>query len=282
MNIKKFSKILKEIFEERLNNLNNLICEEYITFDSSYSFNNLLRCVETETHFIGELLGAKRFKPFEKISVKYLRNKNEKISNTNSYFIPGSEKTSDPVINMLGDGNTFQGLSLITNEDFETLQKLPFPIMGAKITRKEGDFPLRIDDNVNLFVLKDISLIAIKSFFYFYRYIPFALIAKKGVTEDSIVERLKIDFQLDMSNLLKNIPITYITGINFANSETIIDISKQLLSFSNQIIQEPLIDKYIAEHGEVISDAFSNFRLRTCMRKTKKIYKIKVLNQDLA
>jgi Na+/melibiose symporter-like transporter len=29
-------------------------------------------------------------------------------------------------------------------------------------------------------------------------------------------------------------------------------------------------------------EKISNFRLRTCMRKTKKIYKIKVLNQDLA
>ena len=61
MKINDFAKILKRLFEERLNRLNDLIDKKYLVFDSTYSFNNLLRCAETPTHFIGEFLGAGKF-----------------------------------------------------------------------------------------------------------------------------------------------------------------------------------------------------------------------------
>ena len=131
MKIKDFTKILKQLFEERLNLLNNLIHKKNLKFESTYSFNNLLRYAETPTHFIGELLGAKIFKPTERISVKFLQGESEKISSTNSYFMPCPKDISQPVIRMCAEDNTLQSLLLITNNDYLTLQKLPFPISSA-------------------------------------------------------------------------------------------------------------------------------------------------------
>lgn len=222
MKINIFAEILKELLEERLNVLNDLINKKTLIFDSVYSFNNLLRCAETPTHFIGELLGTKIFKPTERISVNYLQGKNEKVSSTNAYFMPFSSNIRQPVIDMRADGNTLQGLLLITNANYSTLQKLPFPLPPVKINRTNGDFPLNIADNVDLLILKDMTLISILDFFYFYRYIPFALIATKNVTQENIKNRLNIDLQLDIKSLSSNIPnfsVNYITGINFCHSE---------------------------------------------------------------
>jgi hypothetical protein len=255
MKINDFSEILKQLLEERLNRLNELIDKKYLGFDSAYSLSNLLRCAETPTHFIGELLGTKKFEPTEKISIKFLQGKSEKISTTNSYFMPFSKDISQPVINISGVGNTLQSLLLITNDDYLTLQKLPFPIPLAKINRNNGDYPLNITDNVDLLILKDMTLINIPGFFYFYRYIPFALITKKNVTEQDIKNRMDIDFQLDISCLIQNIPVNYITGISYCYSEPNAYVSSQLMSFSNQIIKEPYIDKYIQEHKSIFANA---------------------------
>ncbi len=256
MQIKAFAEILKPLLEERLNLLNNLINKNNLRFDSAYAFNNLLRCAETPTHFICELLGVKIFKPTERISINYLQRTNEKIPSTNSYFMPFSKDISKPVINMCSEDNTLQGFLLITNNDYLTLQKLPFPIPSVKINRKDGDYPLNIADNADLLILKDMTLINILDYCYFYRYIPFALITKKNVTEEIIKDRLNTDLQLDISSLTNpNISVNYITGINFCHSELNIYIASQLISFSNQIIKEPYIDKYIEEHESVFANS---------------------------
>ena len=255
MEINDFAEILRQLFEERLNLLNDLIYKKILRIDSIYSFNNLLRCAETPTHFIGELLGAKKFKSTDRIPVNFLQGKSEKISSTNSYFMPFSKDISQPVINMCAVGNTLQSLLLITNDDYLTLQKLQFPIPSAKINRNNGDYPLNITDNVDLLILKDMTLINILGFFYSYRYIPFALITKKNVTEQSIKNRINIDLQLDITSLIQNLSLNYITGINYCYSEPNIYISSQLISFSNQIIREPSIDKYIEEHKSVFANA---------------------------
>ena len=96
MKTKNFRKILKQQFGNRLNLLNDLTNRKQLRFDSAYSFNNLLRCAETPTHFIGELLGSKKFKPTERISVKFLQIKSEKISSTNTYFMPFPKEISKP------------------------------------------------------------------------------------------------------------------------------------------------------------------------------------------
>jgi len=255
MKIKKFAEILKQLFEWRLNLLNDLIDKGNLKFNSVYSFNNLLRFAETPSHFIAEFLGAKKFKPTERISVKYLQGKSEEIASTNSYFMPYPKDISQPVINVQADGNTLQSLLLITNEVFLTLQKLPFPMPSVIINRKDGDIPLNIADNIDLLILKDITLINILDFFYYYRYIPFAIIAKKNVTEQSLQKRLDWDLQLDISSLSQDLPVNYITGINFCHSDSNTYFSSQLISLSNQIIREPSIDKYIAEHKLVFANA---------------------------
>ena len=75
------------------------------------------------------------------------------------------------------------------------------------------------------------------------------------MTKQSIKSRFLVDLQLDISSLSKNIPVHYITGINFSHSESYINIARQLISFSNQIIREPSIDRYIEEHKFVFANA---------------------------
>lgn len=255
MDINEFAQILKHLCEERLNYLNKLIGNRILVFDSFYSFNHLLRCGETPTHFIGELLGANKFNPEDKIHIQFLQRTYEKIGSTNSFFIPYSKKISQPVINMTAKGNTLQSLLLITNENYLTMQKLPFPIFSAKINRPNGDFPLNISDSVDLAILKDVTLISNQEYLFYYRYIPFAFITKKDVTEKSIEDRLNIDLQLDISAIKQNLSLEYITGINYYYSEPNTYISNQLISFSNQIIKESYIDKYIEKQKSVIANA---------------------------
>jgi len=49
--------------------------------------------------------------------------------------------------------------------------------------------------------------------------------------------------------------VDYITGVNFSHSEANIYIASQLISFSNQIIRETTIDRYIQEHKFVFANA---------------------------
>jgi hypothetical protein len=248
MNAERFSIVLKQLLENRLNQLNDLIDKGILIINTEYCFNNLLRCAETPTHFIAELLGAKQYRSNEKIAVKLLQKKVEKISATNSYFIPFSENITKPVLNMLADACTLQGLALITNENYLSLKKLPFPLPSVKITNKEGDFPLNIDNSVNLLILKDMTLIQMSDFNYYYRYIPFSIIVKKNVAEQEIIKRLEVDLRLDVSNITKDICVNYISGINFSPSKSSIYFANQLISMSNQIIREPSIDRFIFEH----------------------------------
>ena len=79
---------------------------------------------------------------------------------------------------------------------------------------------------------------------------------------------MDIDFQLDMSCLIKNIPVNYITGINYCYSEPNTYVSSQLISFSNQIIKEPYIDKYIQEHKSIFADALGYKDIRKISLKS--------------
>jgi hypothetical protein len=255
MNVKDFSLILKRLLEDRLNLLNNLINEKILQINSAYSFNNLLRCAETPTHFIGELLGAKQYNSTDKIAVKLMQNKIEKISSTNSYFIPYSENISQPVLNMCADGCTLQSILLVTNENYLALQKIKFPLPPVQITNKQGDSPLKINDDVHLLVLKDMTLIKILDFIFYYRYIPFSIIVKKNISEQELENRLGTDFQLEISSIKNNINLSYVSGINFSCSNSNVYFANQLISMSNQIIKELLIDKFIEEHKSILANS---------------------------
>jgi hypothetical protein len=256
MNVKDFSLILKRLLEDRLNLLNNLINEKILQINSVYSFNNLLRCAETPTHFIGELLGAKQYNSTDKIAVKLMQNKIEKISSTNSYFIPYSENISQPVLHMCADGCTLQSILLVTNENYLALQKIKFPLPLVQITNKQGDFPLKINDDVHLLVLKDMTLIKILDFIFYYRYIPFSIIVKKNISEQELENRLGTDFQLEISSIKNNINLSYVSGINFSYSNSNVYFANQLISMSNQIIKELLIDKFIEEHKSILANSW--------------------------
>lgn len=119
MTNKEFISISQKVFEKWLNYLNQLIRQGNLNIPGPYSFNNILRIAESPSHYICELMGAKKYRIQERIALVFHRN-TEKFENTNSYFIPFSKQdNASATVRMLADDNSLSGIKITTDYDFQ-------------------------------------------------------------------------------------------------------------------------------------------------------------------
>ena len=119
MNPKEFINTSKYVITEWLNHLNQLILERKLNIPFSYSFSNVLRIAESPSHYICELIGAKLYKPSEKIILD-CPEKPEKFNSTNSYFIPYTKQdNASATMKISADDILLAGLRLSTSHDYE-------------------------------------------------------------------------------------------------------------------------------------------------------------------
>ena len=175
MKPKEFINTSKDVITEWLNHLNRLISERKLNIPFSYSFSNLLRVAESPSHFVCELIGAKLYKPSEKIILDCPK-KPENFKNTISYFIPYTKQDNvSATVKISANDISLTGLRLSTGHDYELVnKKINFPLPDNLINRKIADTPLLIKPSVNTCTLNNMTLIKIDNLRLIYRYIPAA------------------------------------------------------------------------------------------------------------
>ncbi len=249
MNPKEFINTSKYVITEWLNHLNQLILERKLNIPFSYSFSNVLRIAESPSHYICELIGAKLYKPSEKIILD-CPEKPEKFNSTNSYFIPYTKQdNASATMKISADDILLAGLRLSTSHDYELVnKKINFPLPDNLINKKMGDTPLLIKSSVNTFTLNNMTLIKIDNLSLIYRYIPAAVIISKPMSSGDYEKWLRETLQKSFYGLVShNLPLEHIIGIN-THLKPIEECARQLLNLSTQHIHESKIDNFLHQN----------------------------------
>lgn len=257
MNSKQFIKIISNLFNEWLNTINEFIKKRELTISGEYSFNHVLRVAESPTHFICELCGSKKYKPNELISVNVSSNPEKYSNGTTSYF--WSRVTNKNQVNILikidssSKGSSFSGISLgliSSKTDFNIIvNKIKLPVLKTKLfgNSEKFDIPFFIQPEADYILFNNIELLETDGISIFYRIIPTAIIIKKPVDENELINQFEKFFII---NYQSSKYTKRLIGLNTNYNSTIEHFANELLSLSNQNIKETVIDSFIQKHSD--------------------------------
>lgn len=249
MKSKEIIDFIGEFFSTWLNEINKGIASGEIKIPYKYTFTNFIRIAESPDHYIWELSGSKKIQPGQYVKIS-MPNTIEKICNATSFFIPGPrlKKEINSGIKISAENNSFSNLRFATEYDIKIIKNLlNIDKILTTLTPVKGDIPLLIEPKANYILFLNVEIIRSGGLNLYYRVIPSAFLIKKEIKREQLIQWL--EKQLKYSFL--NFPITgSIIGINNIIDTSIEHFSKQLISLSNQTINELIIDKFVRDNQE--------------------------------
>ena len=246
MNFSEFCSTVKKFFEEFLQNIFVKIKNGNIKIKVDYSFPSYLRIGESPQHWMAELTGAS-----EMINVNNYEleapNVSEKYENTSAFFNPGVdiEDSMKPVFNIRAAKEVgFVNLCIATNYDYPAFKKfINLDTSSTEVRLGSAEVPITIQPSCKIIYFYNVDLIRTENFKLFFKSIPTAIAVKKNITRNELKQFLK----LLVNKLFKSSPPT-IFGINIGYSYSSEKFARDLLSLTNQPINEPIIDGFIQKH----------------------------------
>ena len=250
MNSEQFIKGVHVFFTKWLNNVNIAIKNGQIRISGKYSFTNILRVAESTNHYICELYGSKEYPLGQRISLD-IPTKTEKVVNTTSYFVPGTNINDSMTApcTMFSSGSAAINARLATKFDFDTVNKaLNLPKFVPNLSWDVAEIPLAVLPRTNYAYLVNVELIRTDNLKIFYRTIPSAFIVQKSVADAGLYDWLN----KTCSDLVQR---GIIIGINPIADAPIEHFSNQLLSLANQSVNESYIDNFLLENSDYFANA---------------------------
>ncbi len=246
MNFGEFCSTVKKFFEESLQNVNEEIRNGNIKIKVDYSFPSYLRIGESPQHWMAELTGASEMINVNNYGLE-APNVSEKHENTSAFFNPGLdiEDSMKPVSNIVAvKGVGFVNLCVATNYDYTAFKKfINLETSSTEVRLDSAEVPITIQPDCKTIFFYNVDLIRTENFKLFFKSIPTAIAVKKNITRNELKQFLK---QL-VNKLFKSRPPT-IFGINIGYSYSSEKFARDLLSLTNQPINEPIIDGFIQKH----------------------------------
>jgi hypothetical protein len=259
LNSKQFIKNITDLINKYLNDINQLIKQGTIKISGEYSYNNILRITESETHFICELCGSKKYNPNQAISIKAPNKPEQLRGDTTSYFSSKSNiNNEDAMFKISSTENILSGLAfglLATEDDFNLItKKINLPIQKPKIIGNTEKFkiPIAITPEADYLLFNDIEILEMDGACVHYKIIPSIFVIKKPVNEDKLKESFNYLTTTSLSLLQHS---NKITGINAGLNSSIEHFADQLFSLSMQKVKEVVIDNFIQEHADYFAKA---------------------------
>jgi len=244
---KVFSRIIKDFFENSLKQIFSKIKEGKIIINSDYTYPSHLRIAESKSHLIAELMGTQDVKSVDDIDI-YRPVRQEKIENTTSFFNPGINIDESEISTFkIKKANyvIFKNLALATKFEEELfLKKVDFPISKTKIIGlKDAKLPLIVKPGCNVLILQNVDLIRTDLFRVYFRTFSTAIAVKKDMLPNELNDLLyKV-----ANKFLQTIPPT-IFGLKVGYSHSSEYFARDLLSLTDQKVNETIIDKFVQNH----------------------------------
>ncbi len=246
MNFGEFCSTVKKLFEEFLQNINEKIRNGDIKIKADYSFPSYLRIGESPQHWMAELTGATEIVNYNKYGLE-APNVSEKYGNTSAFFNPGAdiEDSMKPVINIKAAKEIgFVNLCIATSYDHTAFKKfINLKTSSTMLIFPSAEVPITIQSGCKMIHFYNVDLIRTENFKLFFKSIPTAIAVKKNITRNELEQLLN----LIVKKLYKSSPPN-IFGINIGYSYSSEKFARDLLSLTNQPVNETIIDGFIQKH----------------------------------
>ncbi len=250
MNFREFRFAIKKLLEDFLNSIVEKLNNKTIKIKSKYSFPNYLRIGESPHHWMIELSGVSELKNLEKFKLEAPR-RSEKFQNTSAFFNPGVEidNSMKSLIKLGRPGHSLIRLTLSTNYDYSNFQKfINLNISPSELKRGDAQIPIIIYPEAPFAFFYNVDLIRTESFKLYFKSIPSAMCIKKDISKEEFIkivnENVNKFYNPPNINLLGRI----VFGLNLDYEYLSEKFARDLLSLTNQTINERVIDRFIQKH----------------------------------
>ena len=245
LNLDSFADILKNIFERFLKNIQKDISSGLIKINKSYNFPTSLRVGESPYHYVAELVGSQHTIDLEKYNLTILKEY-KKFPNTSTFFNPGL-KINDNMKSILRIGTSrivqLKDLLFTTKYDKKIFEeKINFSLSQTALKMKDVEVPLIILPECRFFIIRNVDIIRTESYRVFFRTFSTALSVCKHISENLL--RKWIEWVIKKALINKNDLFGLNLGLNFSDEGFV----RQLLSLTDQNVQESTLDSFIQDH----------------------------------
>lgn len=252
MEAQQFIKFIAKWFEVLFQDVKSRIDRGELTITGEYSFPDFLRVAESQHHYIIELTGATNIVDLAAYRIQQPK-KTEKVGNVASLLNPGHkvEGVSSALINITGEDNVFMNLTFSTAFDQEKFErKINVSLNKSNI---QADFDAKtlifVSEDANKLVFRNIDLVRAEGFELFFKRISTAIVVKKTIGEAQLQHWLMEKSQ-EMMAQSKDI-----LGINTSYSVSEEGFAVQLLSLTQQDVNENIIDCFIQANANFFAKA---------------------------
>jgi len=208
-----------------------------------YSYPTNFRIGESAHHFVGELCGSTEI-PEPELYRLNKPKRPERVEEISSFFNPGFSvpRAKAGIVNISATDSTITGMALCTPFDQEVFQKkISFPLASTQIRGPNATVPLVFAPMADRICFQSVDLVRADSFRIFFRTISTAIVVRKDLSKDGLLDWLSAKRGESLRNKM---PL----GINGYDSSSE-SFSRELASLADQDIDEPVIDAFIQSHA---------------------------------
>ncbi len=240
-------------FEAWFRDIKSRIDRGEITVRGEYSFPGFLRVGESPHHYIIELMGGESIEDVAGYRIRRPET-TEKIANTASFINPGYPVAdgATALLNMQAEENTLRNLTFSTEYDRDEFRaKINVDLNPSHINAAfEADIPLGVTEAADRLVFRDIDLIRTEKPQIFFKRISTIIVLRKTIEQDALHQWLT-----NKAKEMARPPMPDILGINTGYAVSEASFAVQLLSLTQQDVQEPVVDAFIQENADFFARA---------------------------
>lgn len=271
MESQQFIEYISEWFESWFKSIKTEIDSGDLKISGQYSFPSLLRIGESPDHYVVELTGAQNIDDSSKYRLQK-PTKTEKVENAAFFLNPGGQTMDGAraLMTITSEGNIFKHLTFATQFDQQEFErKINISLNSSRIQAVfDAQIPLSITETADKLVFRDIDLIRMNGPEIFFRRISTAIVLKKNTNKEELYLWLNYTAQL-----MKQAPFSDVLGINLDYSVSEEGFAMQLLSLTQQNIDEGIIDTFIQGNASFFASALG-------YKKALSQKKLKVINKE--